>query len=108
MVYKLFNLGKNSGAIGCSLRLAIAIFLLLTTNTLASSSTEYVFTAPPEVDRQLVKKIPARDTEYPLHECEAETVESEDAVDSHTCDCTDCEKKPEEFQPDRHQPRSQN
>lgn len=101
MVYHLFNIvniGKNFGA--------IAIFLLLTTNTLAASSTEYVFTAPPEVNRQIVEKIPARDTEYPLHECEAETVESDDIVDSHNCDCTDCKEKIEESQSDRHQPRS--
>ncbi len=106
MVYQLFNICKNSGAIGRSPCFAIAIFLLLTTNTLASSSTEYVFTAPPEVDRQIVKKNYARDTEYPLHECEAETVESDDVIDSHNCDCTDCEKKPAESQRDRHSPRS--
>ncbi|NJK54728.1 MAG: hypothetical protein HC939_01540 [Pleurocapsa sp. SU_5_0] len=97
MVYQLFDIGKNSGA--------IAILLLLTTNTLAASSTEYVFTAPPEVNRQIVEKIPARDTEYPLHECNTETTESDDVVDSHNCECTDCKEKIEESQSDRHQPQ---
>lgn len=103
MVNQVFNIcidiGKNSGAIGRSPR-AIAIFLLLITNTLASASTEYVFTAPPEVDRQIVKKTLAPDTEYPLHECKTETAASDDVIDSHNCDCTDCEEKPEESEPD--------
>jgi len=87
MVYKLGT------ALGSSI--AIAIFLLLT-NTDAGSSTEYVFTAPPEVDRSVVE-IPKRETEYPLYECEQE---SEDALDSHDCVCTDCEEVESNAQPE--------
>jgi hypothetical protein len=90
MVYQLLTACRNSGV--------IAIILLLT-NTLASSATEYVFTAPPEVNRNIVE-IPTRDTEYPLSECNAEVTKSNDVVDSHNCICTDCEKKPEKSKPE--------
>ena len=65
---------------------AIAIVLLLT-NISESLATEYVFTAPPEVDREVVEIAPSQE-EYPLYECDSE---SDDALDSHDCTCTDCD-----------------
>ena len=86
MVYKLFNIGKKAGA--------IAIVFLLT-NILDCSSTEYVFTAPPEVDRK-IQEIPKSESEYPLYECNEESeTEENDVLDSHDCTCTDCEEIPE-------------
>jgi len=79
MVYKVYTACRNSSA--------IAIVLLLI-NIPQASSTEYVFTAPPEVGEEVVE-IPASETEYPLYEC---TTESEDRLDSHDCICTDCEE----------------
>lgn len=79
MVYKLCT------ALGSSTALAM---VLLLTNIPKSRSTEYVFTAPPEVEREVVE-IPASEEEYPLYECDSE---SDDALDSHDCTCTDCEK----------------
>ncbi|MEM7757522.1 MAG: hypothetical protein AAGF83_23300 [Cyanobacteria bacterium P01_G01_bin.67] len=81
MVYQLFTTFKSSSA--------IAIILLLT-NKVYCSATEYVFTAPPEVGQEVLE-IPASETEYPLYECEAETeTKSEPALDSHECSCIDC------------------
>jgi hypothetical protein len=95
MVYQLlttFTTYRNSGTIS---------IILLLTNTLAASATEYVFTAPPEVNRQIVE-IPARDTEYPLYECNAKTVaEADRALDAHDCSCTDCDNKLKQSQLDR-------
>ena len=83
MIYKLFDLGKKSGA--------IAIFFILI-NALDSSSTEYVFTAPPEVDHK-IEEIPESQSEYPLYECDNESeTEENDVLDSHDCTCTDCEE----------------
>ena len=79
MVHKLYAAGRNS--------IAIAVVLLLT-NASKGLSTEYVFTAPPEVDREVVE-IPKSETEYPLYECDPG---SDDAFDSHDCICTDCEE----------------
>jgi len=82
MVYQLFATLKNS--------LAIAIALLLTSKVQCLAS-EYIFTAPPEVDHQLLEA-PSRETEYPLYECAAETeAEEETALDAHNCHCIDCE-----------------
>ncbi len=82
MVQQLFTTFKCSSA--------IAIILLLTT-TVQCLATEYVFTAPPEVDHEILE-VPARETEYPLYECESETeTESETALDSHDCSCVDCQ-----------------
>lgn len=78
MVYKLCT------ALGSSTAIAIVLLLI---NTFKSSATEYVFTAPPEVDREVVE-IPKSEKEYPLYECVSE---SDDALDSHDCICTDCE-----------------
>lgn len=89
MVYKLFNIGRNSGI--------VAIFFLLI-NALDCSSTEYVFTAPPESGREVLE-IPESDAEYPLYECEndsttAEKYISDSYLDSHDCVCVDCETMP--------------
>ncbi|HEY9769649.1 MAG TPA: hypothetical protein V6C71_14315 [Coleofasciculaceae cyanobacterium] len=79
MVQKLFASLTSSVAIG---------FLL--TNQIQVNSQEYVFSAPPEVDRQLVE-IPAQE-EYPLDECSAESaIEPSTPLDSHDCNCVDCE-----------------
>jgi hypothetical protein len=112
MVYQLLTTCRNSGAIGLRSSFAIAnsgaiAIILLLTNTLASSATEYVFTAPPEVNRQIVE-IPARDTEYPLYECNAKTAAEEDkALDAHDCSCIDCGDKLEESQLDQSQSTSE-
>ena len=91
MVHQLFATLKSS----C----AIATFLLLTHNVQCLSS-EYIFTAPPEVDRELLE-IPASETEYPLYECESETgAESETPLDSHECSCIDCEEVTQDSESD--------
>lgn len=80
MVCKLLNIFKNVGA---------SAILLLLTATPGISSTEYVFTAPPEVNRQIVEA-PPRDTHYPLYECSADTTKEADALEAHDCHCPDC------------------
>ena len=80
MVYKIDSVLQNS--------LAIAVVLLLT-NVARGSSTEYVFTAPPEVGKEVVE-IPTSETEYPLYECDPE---SDEKLDSHDCVCSDCEER---------------
>ncbi|MBE9048550.1 hypothetical protein IQ255_29935 [Pleurocapsales cyanobacterium LEGE 10410] len=68
----------------------IAISLLFA-NKVGANPTEYVFTAPPEVDNELVE-IPASETDYPLYECDPESDNADGtALDSHDCTCTDCE-----------------
>lgn len=74
----------------------IAIALLLTLVTGCLASEEYVFTAPPEAAELEAEEIPARETEYPLYECNSEEnaeagTEAETALDSHDCSCVDCE-----------------
>lgn len=71
--------------------IAFTIVLLLS-NQLYCSATEYVFTAPPEVG-QAVLEVPASETEYPLYECDSD-IETESAtpLDSHNCSCIDCEE----------------
>lgn len=78
MVYKLYNVLRSASAI-------MGIFLLV--NTIETSATEYVFTAPPEVKEETAE-IPMSDEEYPLYECVSE---ADDALDSHDCVCADCE-----------------
>ena len=79
MVQKLFATLTSSIAIG---------FLL--TNQIQVNPQEYVFSAPPEVDRQLVE-IPAQ-KEYPLDECSVESAtEPSTPLDSHDCNCEDSE-----------------
>jgi hypothetical protein len=100
MVYKLLNVGKHAGAIA---------IIFLSTKTLDASSTEYVFTAPPEVNRQIVE-IPPSETDYPLYECKAEAVAKSEtdtestaasnALDIHDCNCQDCEHTLEESELD--------
>lgn len=103
MVDKLLNLGKSVGTIA---------IIFLSTKTLGASSTEYVFTAPPEVNRQIVKT-PHSKIDYPLYECKSETVAKPEkatesteatqvnhAVDIHDCNCQDCEDKLEESELD--------
>lgn len=69
---------------------AIAITLLLA-NAVSANSQEYVYSAPPEVDYDLVE-IPSRDTEYPLYECSQESEQhNHENIDSHDCDCVDCD-----------------
>lgn len=57
-----------------------------------ANSTEYIFTAPPEVDYEL-EEIPASETDYPLYECDASPSDSttETPLDAHDCSCTECE-----------------
>lgn len=114
MVYKLLNIGKHAGAIRLRLGFAIAI-IFLSTKTLGASATEYVFTAPPEVNRQIVE-IPPSETEYPLYECSSEKVtkpetateatdatdatEAKNPLDGHDCNCQNCEDTLEESELD--------
>ena len=68
----------------------IAICFLLA-NAVSANSQEYVFSAPPEVDYELVE-IPSSDAEYPLYECDQESEQQNQAsIDSHNCDCVDCD-----------------
>lgn len=91
MVHQLFATLKSS----C----AIASFLLLI-NKGQCFSSEYIFIAPPEIDRELLE-IPASETEYPLYECESETeTESPTALDSHECNCIDCEEVTQDSESD--------
>ena len=68
----------------------VAIAMTPWSNRIDVEATEYVFTAPPEVDRQL-EEIPASETEYPLYECNSESADKDEALDSHNCNCIDCE-----------------
>ncbi|MGL5943212.1 MAG: hypothetical protein ACRC2S_23185 [Waterburya sp.] len=83
MVYKLLSSLQGSGMIA---------LILLTTNTVQANPREYVFSAPSESNQELVE-IPTRETEYPFYECNPEAENSHEAVlvDSHNCDCVDCE-----------------
>lgn len=85
-----------------NLKYALAIVItLLTPQLVIANSTEYVFSAPPEVDKQLVE-IPTQETDYPFYECESEVVaetetDPETVRDSHDCDCNDCEVTSEDI-----------
>ena len=83
-MYKLFAILTRFGAIALS---------LLFTTKVSSLPTEYVFTAPPEVDLEL-EEIPSQE-EYPLYECNSD-LEEDEVLDSHNCSCTDCEDLAEE------------
>ena len=86
---------------------AIAIAILIARSARANS-TEYVFSAPPEVDNNVVEEIPTKEGDYPLYECNIETSEKGETeildddnntkIDSHDCDCIDCVEEPEEPQ----------
>ena len=91
MVNQLFNTIKSSSAIALALLLG---------NQLHCSATEYVFTAPPEVGQEVLE-IPASETEYPLYECDGDReTESGTPLDSHNCNCIDCEELTHEEETD--------
>ena len=85
MMKKLFATFKYS---------TVMVITLLNIKVTQANSQEYVFTAPPEVDNNIVE-IPAKETDYPFYECESESeeqkTEEEELIDSHNCDCKDCE-----------------
>lgn len=84
MINKLLGTLKYFGAIALTF-LNIRIVL--------ADTTEYVFSAPPEVDKEIVEEIPAQETDYPFYECEkeAENQTEKGLRDSHDCVCEDCE-----------------
>ena len=95
MVHKLL-----AGFLKCSGALAL---MLVTANAGLTNSTEYVFSAPPEVDNELAD-IPTSETDYPLYECNTEQIPAEEkaqaeetvsaeekVIDSHNCECVDCD-----------------
>ena len=85
-MYKLFATAISS----------IAIAIVTWSHNLAEvGAQEYVFTAPPEVDRQL-EEVPASESEYPLYECNSESTDNDEALESHDCNCTDCEDTAQE------------
>ena len=86
MVYKLIATSIGS--------IAIAIVSWLN-NSIEAGAQEYVFTAPPEVDRQL-EEIPASEAEYPFYECDSESLNKDEALESHDCECSDCEDTAQE------------
>ena len=86
VMYKLFATAISS----------IAIAIVTWSHNLAEvGAQEYVFTAPPEVDRQL-EEVPASESEYPLYECNSESTDNDEALESHDCNCTDCEDTAQE------------
>ena len=82
-MYKLLTILTKFGAVFLS---------LLFTSKVSSLPTEYVFTAPPEVDLEL-EEIPTQE-EYPLYECNSEL--EDEVFDSHNCGCIDCDDLAEE------------
>lgn len=83
MVHKLFAF--------TTLKCSGIVITLLTANIAQANPTEYVFSAPPEIDNELVE-IPTRETDYPLYECNNEHEQTEStAIDSHNCECIDCD-----------------
>jgi len=82
MFDKLITTFQRSGTIAIALVIA---------NGISADSQEYVYSAPPEVDYELVD-IPNSNTEYPLYECNQESEQHQQAnMDPHDCDCIDCE-----------------
>lgn len=74
---KLLAIFKCSGAI---------VINLFVVNLVQANPREYVFTAPPEVDYELVE-IPASDKDYPLYECDQKLDQTKSAIgESHNCD----------------------
>ena len=86
--------------------IAIAI-VPLSNSSFEVKAQEYVFTAPPEVDRQL-EEIPVSENEYPLYECNSESSDNDELLESHNCDCTDCEDTTQESTTDSDRVTSQN
>ena len=93
MINKLFAILKYGGIIAVT---------LLNARTIHADTTEYVFSAPPEVDNEVVEEIPEQETEYPFYECEkeAENKTEEGLRDSHDCVCVDCEDEAPQTQND--------
>lgn len=99
MIDRLFTALKCSGTIAV---------ILFTVKANRANSTEYVFSAPPEIDNNVVEEIPAKE-DYPLYECNVETSETGETetvdddnntkIDSHDCDCIDCEETTQEESP---------
>lgn len=89
MINKLFNILRCSGVIAIT---------LLNVKTMRADTTEYVFSAPPEIDNEIEEEIPAQETDYPFYECEqeADNQTNEGLRDSHDCVCEDCEERVEE------------
>ena len=93
MINQLFTALKYSGTITLT---------LFTIRAAQANATEYVFSAPPEIDNNVVQEIPAQEVDYPLYECASETSEidaeepeNEESIakiDSHNCECIDCEE----------------
>ena len=88
-MYKIFTTLIRFGAVALS---------ILFTSKVYSLPTEYVFTAPPEVDLEL-EEIPTQE-EYPLYECNSE-LEEDEVFDSHNCGCIDCEDLAEESEEEK-------
>lgn len=89
---KLFTALKYSGTMTVSI-------LIVQANQ--AKATEYVFSAPPEVDNNIVEEIPAQEADYPFYDCDTQALKQEEAevtedddtkIDSHDCDCVDCEE----------------
>ena len=85
MINRLFTTLKCSGA------LTIMLFVV---RVYPANSTEYVFSAPPEVDNEVVE-IPEQSEDYPFYECDDEISDSEakeeredkeTKIDSHDCE----------------------
>ena len=89
MINKVFDILRCSGVIAIT---------LLNVKAIRADTTEYVFSAPPEIDNQIEEEIPAQETEYPFYECEQEADNPNDQGlrDSHDCVCQDCEERVEE------------
>ena len=83
---------------------SMAIAVILGSFVGEANSTEYIFTAPPEVDHDLVE-IPASETDYPLYECDSPSSDSEteQALDSHNCNCVECEDVVRDSESENHQ-----
>ncbi len=82
MINKLFATFKYLGTIAIT---------LLNISVVRVNATEYVFSAPPEIDNQITE-IPSQE-EYPLYECESESGGhgENELRDSHDCECVeDC------------------
>lgn len=96
MINKLFTILKFSVIQAITISMAQVV-------PVPTLATEYVFSAPPEVDNNVVEEIPTQEADYPLYECEqaseteAETDEDNNTkIDSHNCECIDCEEVSQE------------
>ncbi|MCC0176407.1 hypothetical protein I4641_05375 [Waterburya agarophytonicola K14] len=85
MINRLFTTLKCSGT------LTIVLFAV---RAFPANSTEYVFSAPPEVDNEVIE-IREQAEDYPFYECDREisdpeakekSEDTEAEIDSHDCD----------------------